>query len=266
MNSFISDEETKIATQFCEIGYIKQEVEDQESLKKIRSLVYNLACDATGLSSEKLASDFLNGFHNEISLNDLNDHRVQIIEQLNKQPWLRKAYYNLAKDCLSKIIGNELAMQLRLNLSIQMPNDESSLLPIHSDTWSGDSPFEAVLWIPLVDCFRTKSMFILPPEATATLHEGMGERNDLQNVDLYDLAKDDLEWIDIKFGEYLLFNQNLPHGNISNGENETRWTMNCRFKGLFTPYSDKKMGEFFGPITARPMSMIGMDYKLPLID
>ena len=54
-------------------------------------------------------------------------------------------------------------MQLRINLSIQMPKDDSSLLPIHSDVWSGDSPFEGVIWIPLVDCYKTKSMYILPP-------------------------------------------------------------------------------------------------------
>ena len=33
-------------------------------------------------------------------------------------------------------------MQKSLNLSIQFPKDDSSLLPIHSDVWSGDSPFE----------------------------------------------------------------------------------------------------------------------------
>ena len=52
-------------------------------------------------------------------------------------------------------------MQKRINLSIQLPNDSSSLLPLHSDIWSETSPFEAVVWIPLVDCFKTKSMYIL---------------------------------------------------------------------------------------------------------
>ena len=55
-------------------------------------------------------------------------------------------------------------MQSRLNLSIQFPQDKSSLLPVHSDVWSGDSPFETVVWLPLVDCYKTKSMFILPPK------------------------------------------------------------------------------------------------------
>ena len=41
--------------------------------------------------------------------------------------------------------------------------------------------------------------------------------------------------------------------------------MNCRFKGVFTPYNDKKIGEFFEPITLRAMSKLGLDYKLPKI-
>ena len=54
-------------------------------------------------------------------------------------------------------------MQKRINLNIQLPGDDSSLLVVHSDVWAGDSPFEAVVWLPLVDCFKTKAMYILPP-------------------------------------------------------------------------------------------------------
>jgi hypothetical protein len=39
--------------------------------------------------------------------------------------------------------------------------------------------------------------------------------------------------------------------------------MNCRFKGVFTPYGDKKLGEFFEPVTLRAASKTGMEYKLP---
>ena len=38
--------------------------------------------------------------------------------------------------------------------------------------------------------------------------------------------------------------QNLPHGNVMNMENETRISMNCRFKSYFSPFGDKKLGEF----------------------
>ena len=77
--------------------------------------------------------------------------------------------------------------------------------------------------------------------------------------------KKDLIWIDIKKGEFLLFNQNLPHGNITNKKQETRWSMNCRFKSIFSPYKEKQIGEFFEPITLKPASIDGMNYKLPKI-
>ena len=46
-------------------------------------------------------------------------------------------------------------------------------------------------------------------------------------------------------------------------EATTRWSLNCRFKGLFSPYADKRLGEFFEPITLRPASRLGLDYELP---
>ena len=58
-------------------------------------------------------------------------------------------------------MGNELAIQKTPNLVIQLPNDESSILDLHADTWGGNSPFEIVTWLPLVNCYKTKSMFIL---------------------------------------------------------------------------------------------------------
>ena len=68
-------------------------------------------------------------------------------------------------------------MQMRVNLSIQLPRDKSSLLPVHSDVWSGDSPFETVVWLPLVDCFKTKSMFILPPAKYNKIKKIFQEKN-----------------------------------------------------------------------------------------
>ena len=63
----------------------------------------------------------------------------------------------------------------------------------------------------------------------------------------------------------MIFNQSLPHGNIVNKETQTRWSLNCRFKSVFSPYRDKKIGEFFEPITLKPVSELAIDYNLPKI-
>ena len=62
---------------------------------------------------------------------------------------------------------------------------------------------------------------------------------------LFKRLKSSVRWIEIKYGQILIFNQNLPHGNIVNKEKETRFSFNCRFKSIFAPYGDKKIGEFF---------------------
>ena len=154
-------------------------------------------------------------------------------------------------------------MQKNINLSIQLPNDDSSLLPIHSDVWSGDSAFEINLWVPLVNCYKTKSMYILRQNKNNIFLKKIKKLKFKSSQQIFNLAKKYISWIKIDYGNYLLFNQVLPHGNVINKEKETRWSMNCRFKSFFSPYEDKKIGEFFLPITTRAMTEIGINYKNP---
>ena len=86
---------------------------------------------------------------------------MSLYSKLNSKEEFLKSYYEFGKEYLQIICGNELVMQRKVNLSIQLSNDDSSLLPLHSDVWSGCSPFEVVLWIPMVNCEKTNSMYIL---------------------------------------------------------------------------------------------------------
>jgi sporadic carbohydrate cluster 2OG-Fe(II) oxygenase len=189
--------------------------------------------------------------------------RLHLIEQLLAQPWFREAYFACGRPLLESLVGNELAMQRGVGLSIQLPGDEGSLLPLHSDVWSEDSPFEVVLWIPLVDCYRSKSMFLLPPEADARWRDRLHEFAAAGTEGFFRAVERELHWLEIPYGNVLLFTHTLMHGNRVNAESTARWSMNLRFKGLFTPYSDKALGDFFEPITLRAASRIGMNYRLP---
>ena len=144
-----------------------------------------------------------------------------------------------------------------------MPGDSSSLLPIHSDVWSGDSPFEIVVWIPLVNCYKTKAMYILPPKKMNKVKKIFLKKKIESAEEIFKSIKKNVTWLNVNYGQVLLFNQCLPHGNRINKEKETRWSLNCRFKGVFTPYRDKKIGEFFEPITLRKISQLAIKYNLP---
>jgi sporadic carbohydrate cluster 2OG-Fe(II) oxygenase len=262
-HGFLDFAEAVQTDSFLKNGYIIGAAEDRAALDRIRGLLARIAATILGLANPDDPDRFLNRICDHVDSAKLNDFRIAVIRGMNAEPWLRPAYFALARLALQCIVGNELCMQRRINLSIQLPGDSSSLLPVHSDTWSGDSPFEVVLWIPLVDCHRTKSMYILPPAGAVEIQRDLAGFSGRSAEDIFRNIERNVKWLEIPYGNFLLFNQNLPHGNRINEEPDARWSMNCRFKGVFTPYADKKLGEFFEPITLRAASRIGLDYQAP---
>ena len=260
-NVFVSKADLSVASEYLGKGYVIFPSESPGDSIRIRNLICQMFAEYIGADvGESESESFLNNAHCYVGAESLNDLRLKIIQEMNLCSWIRPAFFRLAQQKLSTIVGNELAMQMRLNLSIQLPGDVSSLLPVHADTWSGDSPFEVVVWMPLVNCYGTKAMYILPSEKCERPSKFLAENEGKNSEHIFKSIEKDIDWISIKFGELLLFNQNLPHGNRVNTESETRWSINCRFKGVFTPYADKALGEFFEPITLKPASRIGIDY------
>lgn len=260
----MTDEE--LMAEFLTKGIVKIPVESIESLQYIRQVVCKWAIKHSNKfippSEEGCMdiSDLLNGMM--LNKDSLNEVRVAVINSLNKEPQIKQAYFSLAQHAIETLVGNELVMQRNINLSIQLPGDDSSLLPIHCDTWSGDSPYEVVLWVPLVDCYGTKSMFFCDKDFSDSITE-LSQFPDAEA--LYQHAKPFAPFIDCKYGECLIFTQNVMHGNRVNETNETRWSLNCRFKSALAPYSDKRLGEFFEPITLRPATRLGAQYEFPRV-
>ena len=262
---FLTEYENKISKKFLHDGYIVEKIASQKELYIIEKLVLKFLKNNFKNVNKFSNQYILNNIHKFIKKNHLNHTRLALINYLNSKKEFLKNYYLLSKPILDVLVGNELSMQKSVNLSIQFPKDNSSLLALHSDVWSGDSPFEVVAWLPLVNCYGTKSMYILPPKKYSKFEKIFQNRKHNDSEAIFKKIKKDLKWIKVNYGEVLIFNQCLPHGNIVNQTSETRWTFNCRFKGLFTPYNDKKIGEFFQPITMRPISQNALNYKFPKI-
>jgi sporadic carbohydrate cluster 2OG-Fe(II) oxygenase len=260
---FLTQSEQQLSDEYLTQGYIIRPVADLEALEWMRSQFIRLISDALGVRPDGRPEDTLNQIHQKVPVSELNTFRLKIIRSFNAIEDFRQMYFRVVRPYLETLVGNELAMQSRVSLSIQLPGDDSSLLPVHADTWAGDSSFEVVVWLPLVDCYGTKTMYILPPDQSERLSQQFIEKAGNSCEDLYHSMRNEVKWLKVNYGQVLIFDQALPHGNRVNEEPETRWTMNCRFKGVFTPYGDKKLGEFFEPITLRAASRKGMAYQFP---
>jgi sporadic carbohydrate cluster 2OG-Fe(II) oxygenase len=260
---FMTASEQQITEEYLRQGYVIRPAADPDALIWIRNQVLHLIKEESGYKIDGEHKEILNQIHKIVGVENLNSFRLKVIRGLNSIEQFREMYFRVARPYLEALVGNELAMQMRINLSIQLPNDDSSLLSVHADTWSGDSPFEVVAWLPLVDCYGSKAMYILPPDSTVELSRNFKQLAGHTSENLYQSIKHQVKWLQVDYGDVLIFNQALPHGNRVNMELETRWSMNCRFKGVYTPYGDKKLGEFFSPITLRAATINGMHYELP---
>jgi sporadic carbohydrate cluster 2OG-Fe(II) oxygenase len=260
---FFRAEEKELVERFLEKGIVRVPAEDRAALDRIRDFLADTAASWLQQPEAKDKGRFLDNIHRHVSVDRLNDLRLALMNAMKQEKWLRPAYFALGRRALEIIVGNELAMQRNINLSIQLPNDDSSLLPLHSDVWAGDSPYEVVLWVPYVNCHGTKAMYFCEADVDARVQPNLKDYRGKTAEDIYQAVAKNAPFIDVPYGEVLLFTQNIMHGNRVNVENETRWSSNCRFKSALSPYADKKLGEFFEPITLRPATRLGLGYRLP---
>lgn len=244
--------EKKIYDTFLSKGFVIFKVKDQKSLNYLKK--------KTQYELNKIVKKAdLKNIHNFVKPEILNNLRMKIYNKINSNKKFLNNYFYIVKNELEIICGNELAMQRKVNLSIQMPNDDSSLLPIHSDVWSGCSPFEVVVWIPLVNCEKTNSIFFLSKNKSNLIQKKFNKIKDLNRIEKTSMKN--IKFVKIKYGEALIFSHQLLHGNIINKEKSTRWSFNCRFKSLFSPFHEKTLGETFIPIQLKPASKFGIKFN-----
>jgi len=238
-------------------------------LNKIRKIIFQKIKKNKKIKNksddEYNITKIFNNFHKLINLKELNSLRFNIYKQINIGDEFSKTYYQIAKDYLDDLVGNELSMQKKINLSIQMPKDKDSLLDLHSDIYAGESPFQVVVWIPLVDAYDSKSMFFTKPSHNKKMNEKLLNTNNYTTKEMYNKNKKNFKFLNIKYGDILIFSPLILHGNTINKTKETRFSLNCRFKSLLTPYdvtvkSHRNIPNFYKPLNIKPMTKIGFNY------
>ena len=150
-----------------------------------------------------------------------------------------------------------------------MPKDNSSILDLHTDALSGQSVFELVLWVPLTRSFKTNSMYIFSREKTIQILSELKDKElDGMRI-LFEKYKKFAKFLDVKFGECLIFSPTLFHGNVLNETEITRFSINCRFKNLFSHESkigERKLGSFYKVLKVSPVTKLGLSYRDDLIN
>lgn len=219
-------------------------------LDKKKTLELNSTRDFIGKIIKKDYSNFngdLSELHSIVRVKDVNNLRLKIFSKINKNLDWTSLIKNLCGQELENMHGKDLLIQSKLNFSIQLPRDKSSILPIHTDCNSADSPFQTNIWIPLTNAFNSNSMFVLSKAQSLKFY-----REFAKNKKKLTFPKESHlnKFINLKYGQLLLFNPSLLHGNQLNVTKKTRVSLNVRVKSLFSPEPsnrnpDRRLGTYY---------------------
>jgi len=188
-------------------------------------------------------NQFLNNFHDlRLSDDNLNLLRTNIIQKINIKEKLIDKFYDIFFKEIKILLGRNIVGQRFVNIVVQQPNDKS-VAPIHRDA-PPNSPYELVFWVPLVNCYKTKSINMLPLKYSKNVIS-MFRNDKYKYIDIENFFKKKSIPVKCEFGQALIFKTNVFHYIPTNIENETRFSFNFRFKNLFTKYGSKTFPEYF---------------------
>lgn len=243
---------------FESVGYDIVPAGDMKRLSGLREQIYRKAKELTGEGSDD-PEEFLNNFHqHEIRGPALNGVRMKLIQHCTEKLDVAQTVYEAFEDSLLRLVGPDIVVQKTVNLVIQQPGDPD-VVPTHRDA-PLNSPFEVVVWLPLVRIYGTKGMYVLDREKT-TMSLNMLRDTNKGYPAQENFAVQEGTVLDMPFGHALMFWPGLVHSVGVNVEQETRWALNIRFKSLFAPTGAKGQSEFFETLRLSPLARIAFEYE-----
>lgn len=151
---------------------------------------------------------------------------------------LSEMMINSFPSLVSKLCGKELFIQRRAHTTVNAPGDHQAKQVAHYEMISGISPFTYILWAPLHDLEDDggayhielkKSLNVMKKEEAKGLVSGPDVLN------FMGIKKPPR----LKFGQAIIFNPFVIHGNISFSSKLARIACNVRFQSSKMPLLQK---------------------------
>ena len=244
-------------------GYFIYNVKDKKKLNFLKDDIFK---ESKKILKGKIKKNFFNEFHNiNISNQKLNEYRLKLMKKVNVGEKFSKKGYEIFQEIIQKIFGLDIVAQKNVNLVIQKPNDPSQI-SVHRDA-PPNSDYELVVWVPLVNTFKSKNMYILDKKNTSKLIKKIKKfsNNNKKSEKImdfyYSFAFNKSKKHKLRFGQALIFWTGLIHCVPENQEKETRWSLNFRFKNTFSPYGTKGFPDYFAVANSSPITKLALEKK-----
>jgi sporadic carbohydrate cluster 2OG-Fe(II) oxygenase len=243
---------------FEQRGFCVVQSSNPETLTSLRLHIRDVAFKLIGAPTGDVDVD-LNNLHKHFaSPEQSTKFRLELTRAMIEDLDVGAAVFEAFNGYLPQLVGNDVLSQRVPNVVFQPPGDPHPT-ELHRDA-PANSPYEVVVWLPLVDCFGTKSMYLLDRrsshEALSTYRSNPDDRTAFQTV----LDSRSVQ-LSVPYGSALLFWPALFHGSVVNTESESRVSLNTRFKNLFAPLGMKDPFRYFSILHTSPLTRMGMHFQ-----
>ena len=170
----------------------------------------------------------------QMSKAEINKSMVSLLSFTN----LSEMMINACSDIVEELCGKELFIQRRAHTIINVPGEGQAKQWTHYELMSGISPYTYVIWAPLHDLDDNGGVYYIDLDRSSQImkeEEKTGVVNGKRVLNLMEHQKP----TKLKFGEAIIFNPFVLHGNVSFESNFARVACNVRFQSINKPLLQK---------------------------
>jgi len=210
----------------------------------------------------KSSAEVLNNAHKIANIqndSEANAMVLEIIKLTSKNHDFSNIVYQTFQSAIDKHLGPDLHAQRNNNIVFQCP-DSDRYSELHTDC-PPNSPYELVFWVPLVDCYASKSFYLVPLEQTKSLLKEYRSTTDYSWADFKNKCVDCADHLEIDYGSAIVFWTGLIHGSLSNSTSESRWCINARFKNLYAPCGQHNPLTYYRIFKTSCISELALDFS-----
>lgn len=242
-----------------EKGFGKYKIEKIDEVIDLKENLASWLAERYLIPKDNDADQILNNIHrlakfkNESEANQLT---LDAISFLSNKYEFDQLIFKSCQNFFNSLFGQDIHSQRGNNIVVQHPRSTRNS-ELHIDA-PPTSKFEVVSWLPLVDCYATKSFYLVPINRSIQLVKDYNDGKYRNWNEFKSESLKEAELVNVSFGEILFFSSSQLHGSEMNKTNESRWCLNTRFKSLFAPCGTHDPLSYYRVLSIGPLSKIGL--------
>ena len=170
----------------------------------------------------------------KMSKAEINRSMINLLTFTN----LSEMIINSCPNLIEKLCGKELFIQRRAHTIINVPGEGQAKQWTHYELMSGISPYTYVIWAPLHDLDDQGGVYYIKQEESLKVMK-KEQRDGLVNGPTVLNMMQNQKPTRLKFGQAIIFNPFILHGNIAFKSNFARIACNVRFQSYRKPLLQK---------------------------